>query len=724
MKRVTFAIGLFLASIIASSAQEPKRQADNFSLPPLLLTTPEPSHFQSPNLNSTTSEFVGTSLWSNKHRSNPACQSGQKNQCTTMKLRHGAGSSVNLLHQLAATAIVASSQPTELNALDVGPSSQMNYGPQTQNLTLLNVGGLRLVVDTRDPLKIVGDSSPFAIEDARLRTSPVRLTQNSSLAPSISSYSPGFGLPGTAITIIGKGFGTTQGNSYVTVLAGSQWMTWPGTTSWTDTQVVVNVPANTPQGKVYLGLVVNNVPTVGTYPFTVGIPPAITSYSPGYGIPGSSITIEGTGFGTSQGNSYIWVWTGIQWMIWPVTTNWTDTQIVVTVPQSMPLGLVALSIVVNGLQSIGTYPFTVGVPPMIASYSPGFGPVGTALTINGTGFGASQGSSYVSVLSENQWVTWSSVRTWTDSQIVVTIPTNIPAGKIYLSVVVNGLRSIGTYPFTIGIPPEIDCYSPLFGPPGSSLAINGSGFGATQGNSYVYVLSSVTNEWTAWPTVTSWSDGQIIVTVPANMPLGKIYLSVVVNGLQTIGTFPFTVGIPPMIADYSPTYGLPGSTVTITGTGFGASQSSSFVYMLSSVTNEWMTWPTIVSWSDTQIAVVVPTSMPLGKVYINVVVNELQSIGTYPFTVGIPPFINTYSPSSGSAGTTITINGSGFGATQGSSSLNLLSLSNVWTTLTVASWSDSQIVATVPALTPKGSNYLSVTVNGLQSIGTYPFCIN
>jgi len=113
--------------------------------------------------------------------------------------------------------------------------------------------------------------------------------------------------------------------------------------------------------------------------------------------------------------------------------------------------------------------------------------------------------------------------------------------------------------------------------------------------------------------------------------------------------------------------------------------------------------------------------MPLGKVYLDVIVGVLESIGTFPFTVGIPPFITSYSPITGPAGTILTINGTGFGPTQGSGVVTLQSVTNIYTSLTVLSWSDTQVTVSIPMLTPTCLSYLSITVNGLQSIGTYPF---
>jgi hypothetical protein len=434
------------------------------------------------------------------------------------------------------------------------------------------------------------------------------------------------------------------------------------------------------------------------------------------------VTINGTGFGSLQGNSYVSVLSASNFHTytkWPAT-SWSDTKIVVPVPNNMPAEKVYLIVEVNEQSSRGWFPFTVGVPPSITSYSPLYGGPGTELTINGTGFGQSQATSYVSALSQDRrsrvmWLPTS----WSDTQIVVRVPSNAPLAMVYLYVTVNRLDTIGTYPFTVGVPPAIAGYSPLYGDPGTELTINGTGFGQSQASSSVSVLSSLTNSRATW-TPTNWTDTQIVVRVPSNAPLAMVYLYVTVNGLDTIGTYPFTVGVPPTITGYSPQYGGPGTELTIRGTGFGPRANSSAVDALSSVTNTWTSWnPTI--WTDTQIVVQVPSNMPLGKVYLSVAENGLQSIGTYPFTVGVPPQIANYTPSLGPDGTLLIIKGTGFGATQGGSYVTLQSTSNHWTALTPQSWSDTQVEVTVPNLTPAGSNYLSIIVGGLQSIGTYPF---
>jgi hypothetical protein len=206
------------------------------------------------------------------------------------------------------------------------------------------------------------------------------------------------------------------------------------------------------------------------------------------------------------------------------------------------------------------------------------------------------------------------------------------------------------------------------------------------------------------------------------MDLGVVYLHVTVNKLRSIETCAFTVGTPPQISEIAPRKGDPGTRVTLTGTGFGSPSSDSSVLALSAATNSWTYWP-VTSWNDTEIVVPVPDNTPLGNVYLHVMVNKLQSIETWRYTVGTPPTITAYSPTTGPAATVLTINGIGFGSSSTTSYVLMVSNSNVWTMLTPSSWTDTQIVVTLPPLTAKGWNYLYVGVNGLQSIETYPFLV-
>lgn len=493
-------------------------------------------------------------------------------------------------------------------------------GPLNQNLYLLSVGGVTTTV-----------VNPMAVQSPVI-SSKVKPVAEASSGSTVSNYSPGFGNPGTVITINGSGFGLAQSNSFVDVQGQGYSAIWPYT-SWSDTRIVVPVPTSAPLGKVFIYVYVNKLITQGMYPFTVGIPPKITSYAPGFGLPGTMIKIKGSGFGESYDSAgdRVFVLSSVtnRSAAWPVAT-WSDTEIDVKVPDGFSPGLVYLNVVSDNLQSIGTYPFTVGIPAEIECYSPVFGAPGTKVTINGNGFGNSQGNSSVQVETQSgKWTTWP-VTTWADTQITVAVPENQPSGQYYLFVIVNNLKSIGTYPFQVGLPPVISTYSPDFGNPGTEITINGSGFGPAQGEGGIQALSTITNTASLLPVV-SWTDTQVVVSIPETMPIGRIFLKALVPPLASIGTYPFDVGIPPIMTNFNPKTGPPGTTVTINGTGFGPSQGSSYV-TLQSVTDVWTTL-TVVNWSDTQITVNIPKVTPICPSYLSVWVDGLQSTNVSLFEV-------------------------------------------------------------------------------------------
>src|SRR5690349_8277537 len=74
------------------------------------------------------------------------------------------------------------------------------------------------------------------------------------------------------------------------------------------------------------------------------------------------------------------------------------------------------------------------------------------------------------------------------------------------------------------------------------------------------------------------------------------------------------------------------------------------------------------------------------------------------------PSITAVSPTSGAVGASITITGSGFGSTQGTSTVKFNG-----TTATATSWSATSIVATVPTGATTGN--VVVTVSGVASNG-------
>jgi len=255
-----------------------------------------------------------------------------------------------------------------------------------------------------------------------------------------------------------------------------------------------------------------------TVPLATGAP-AISSLTPNAGAVGSSVVIAGTNFRSTQGNSAV-TFNGTA----ATVSNWTATSITTAVPVGATSGPVGVT--VGGQASVGSS-FTVLPPPGISGLSPNSGVAGTSVTITGANFGAVQGS-----VTFNG--TAAAISSWSDKTIV----THLPAGATTGNVVVttgSGAQSAGAR-FTVFNPGSgvmITSLSAIAGAPGSALTISGVNFGATQGTS-----STVTFNGTA-ATVTSWSAGSIVATVPNGATTGNVVVTVggqASNGLRFIVT--------------------------------------------------------------------------------------------------------------------------------------------------------------------------------------------
>jgi hypothetical protein len=171
------------------------------------------------------------------------------------------------------------------------------------------------------------------------------------------------------------------------------------------------------------------------------VPPSLVSVSPTSGSAGTAVTITGTGFGVVQGASIV-SFGGTA----ATPTSWSNTQIVVPVPSGATTGNVVVT--VNGLASIGMN-FTVlasaPLPLSVAAISPTSGPIGTAVTITGTSFGATQGTSTVSFNG-----TAATPISWSDTQVVVPVPTGATTGNVVVTV--NGASASATFTITQGSP--------------------------------------------------------------------------------------------------------------------------------------------------------------------------------------------------------------------------------------------------------------------------------
>ena len=498
------------------------------------------------------------------------------------------------------------------------------------------------------------------------------------VGPTISSVNPNSGAVGTQVTITGMNFGATQGTSTVK-FNGTAVTTY---TSWSSTSIVVNVPTGATTGNVVVTVGTLSSPGVMFTISTAG--PTITMVSPNSGAPGTNVTITGTNFGATQGTSTVTFGGTVA-----TTTNWSATSIAVTVPVSATTGVVVVT--VGGLESNGVA-FTVPAPT-ITNITPTSGLAGAAVTITGMNFGTTQGASTVKFNG-----TTAAVTSWSNTSIAVTVPSGAATGNVVVTV---GTQASNGVSFTVTTPaPTITTLNPTSGAVGSSVVIIGTNFGATQGTGTVKFNGTAA-------TATAWSATSITATVPTGASTGNVVVTV--NGQASNGVA-FTVSTPaPMITSLSPTSGVAGAAVTITGTNFGATQGTSTVKFDG-------TTATVTSWSNTSIAVTVPSGAATGNVVVTV---GTQASNGVTFTVTTPaPTITTLNPTSGAVGSSVVITGTNFGATQGTSTVKFNG-----TTAPTTAWSATSITATVPTGATTGNVVVTVGTqasNGVTFTVTTP----
>ena len=179
-----------------------------------------------------------------------------------------------------------------------------------------------------------------------------------------------------------------------------------------------------------------------------------------------------------------------------------------------------------------------------------------------------------------------------------------------------------------------------------------------------------------------------------------------ISGITQTGIARFTLSGPPpppppvpAVTSFSPTSGLVGATVIITGSNFTGTTSVSF-------------GPTPVTTfsidSDTQITTVVPAGATTGRISVTNPGGWGKSASSFKVIV---PAITALTPDTGPVGTLVTISGAGF---TGASDVQFNGVDAAFTFV-----KDSKITATVPAGATTGFVTVTTPSGILQSGVTF-----
>jgi hypothetical protein len=454
--------------------------------------------------------------------------------------------------------------------------------------------------------------------------------------PVVLSVSPSGGLSGISVVITGREFNNVSAVQFGTVAA-------TAFTRNSETQITATVPAGTAGTNVVVTVTTTGGTSTDDVRYTYGTPiPVLTSVTPDTGRAGNTVTITGQNFDFVT-----------EVRFGAVTASFTrpagsTTSLTATVPSGISAGTtVNVTLVSNGGIS-GVKPFRFLYPiPTISTVTPGSGFVNNSVVITGTGFNSVQ-----TILFGAATATFERDPAATDTRIIATVPSNNVGQSVSVSAInLDGTPSTinGTFSYTIPLP-EVSFISPTGGFAGSDIIITGREFNNVTAVQFGTVAATA---------FTRNSSTQITARVPTGQPGTSVRVSVTTSGGTSTENVQYTYAIPrPTISQITPTSGLRGSSVTITGTNFdfvfsAAAGGVKFDNISASYTRP--------NNSTTTIVATVPSGIELGKIA-KITASGAGGVSeSRDFRILYPlATIGSVTPNKGYAGDTVTIAGTNF----------------------------------------------------------------
>ena len=177
--------------------------------------------------------------------------------------------------------------------------------------------------------------------------------------------------------------------------------------------------------------------------------------------------------------------------------------------------------------------------PVIESIDPPVGSAGDTMTIEGTNFGDSRGTSFVEIAGNK--ITASNYISWSDKTIKILLPSNIQDGLLFVQTPAGKTKPqffANEMGIPVSLPPDTKTFLPTItsvSEPsttyGSLVTINGSNFGSERGKSIVYFTANrddITSEENQFLPASEqdydyeyWSDTEIRVRIPDGAVSGQ-----------------------------------------------------------------------------------------------------------------------------------------------------------------------------------------------------------
>ena len=378
-------------------------------------------------------------------------------------------------------------------------------------------------------------------------------------------------------------------------------------------------------------------------PFTVLLPPKITSFTPDKGTVGTIVRIVGQGL-TIVDYAAIG---DVEAEILSVRIDLLELRI--------PPGSVTDTIHISstGGEAKTAKKFEVAPAPTITSLDKMTAPVGADVTINGQNFTGAFEVKFANTLAV--------ITSNTGTVIKTKVPATASSGKV--SVTTPAGTGFSNQDFAVQGTPIISSFTPTFGGVGTKIILTGA-------NLMAVTTARIGSKDLK---INSKTDTQMEVEVLAGSVTGKI--SVISPGNTFETTDNFVIAGTPQITNVTPASGTIGTVVTITGINFPGAPTVTFTGGVNAAVSKA---------TPTEIICQVPAGATTGKISVN------GANSPSNFTVSAKAIITNVTPLQGGVDKEVTITGSYFtGAT--------IKFANNVTATKVGAGTDNQVVVKVPA---------------------------
>lgn len=425
--------------------------------------------------------------------------------------------------------------------------------------------------------------------------------------------------------------------------------------------------------------------------------PTITSFTPTAGNTGTQVVITGSNFTGATAVSFGGNNTAAQ----SFTVN-SATQITATVAAGTNTGTVKVT--TAGGVATSAANFTIVAIPTITSFTPTSGSIGTQVVITGANFTGATAVTFGVNNTPAQSFTVNSA-----TQITATVGTGTNTGTVKVTTA-GGVATSATNFTVTAATPTISNVNPTSGAAGTVVTVFGTHFtgatavtfGANNTPAQSFTVNSATQITATIASGTTTGPGPVRVVTPAG--------TATINGFLVTSTAPTVTGIVGPINGLL-TWIVTGGLLTINGTNFTGATAVTIGTGNTPVTNF-----TVVSATQITCRVSGATTTGSGPIRITTPGGTVVS-NNYTIISGLP-VINSFTPTTGTAGTTVVINGAQLYIDNGAPNPTVTIGANN-TPATVLGYSGNDLSVSVGAGTTTGPITVTTTYGSVTSVSNF-----